>query len=130
MAAIRQFLKGRKPETLGQICRLLQVAFAMGSQDPTTPDFRTDFANDLHRWRSIVPANSILQFDAIADAVWDFDLTDSKVSAEYSPDENLLYIQQLLSGLISSGVSTNFENSDQSYVQCPSTSKDLVVIFR
>ncbi|KAH9214678.1 hypothetical protein DL95DRAFT_446400 [Leptodontidium sp. 2 PMI_412] len=119
VAVIRQLLKGRKPETLGQICRLLQVAFAMGSHDPTISDFRTEFANDLHPWRTIVPANSILQFDAIADAVWDMDLADSKVPAEYSPDENLAYIQQLLSGLISSGMSTNFENSDQELRSMP-----------
>jgi hypothetical protein len=47
------------------------------------------------------------------------------VSAEYSPDENLLYIQQLLSGLISSGVSTNFENSDQELRSMPEHKQGL-----
>jgi hypothetical protein len=115
IATIRRFLQGRRPGTLEQICRLLQVAYAMGSQDPTNPNFRASFANDLDRWRTIVPEHSLLYFDAIVEAVWKktFDKVQSNGAMDYGADENLLHLQQLLSGLISRNPVAEISKDDE-----------------
>jgi hypothetical protein len=115
VATIRRFLQGRRPGTLEQICRLLQVAYAMGSQDPTNPDFRASFANDLDRWRTIVPEHSLLYFDAIVEAVWKktFDKVQSNGATDYGADENLLHLQLLLSGLISCNPVAEISKDDE-----------------
>jgi len=43
IAVIRRLFRGVLPRNLEQITRLLQVAYAMGLQDPTNPDFRAGF---------------------------------------------------------------------------------------
>lgn len=103
VATIRRVLQGKRPHTLEKICRLLQVAFAMGSQDPNNPDFRRSFVEDLGRWRTIVPRHSLHSFDAITKAVWDktFEGELSETVSEYGSDETLLRLQDLLSSLIS-----------------------------
>ena len=101
IVAIRRFLRGILPRNLEQISRLLQVAYAMAMQDPKNPNFRARFASDLDRWRTIVPRGDLSLFDSIAKRYWDKTFDKSQSNAEYSADENLLYLQQLLSGLIS-----------------------------
>lgn len=103
VATIRRILQGKRPNTLEKICRLLQVAFAMGSQDPSNQDFRMKFMADLDRWRTIVPRHSLHSFDAIAEAVWNktFDGNALDLVPEYGSDDTLLQLQELLSGLIS-----------------------------
>ncbi|KAH5054936.1 hypothetical protein HBI38_104280 [Parastagonospora nodorum] len=102
VATIRRVLQGKRPDTLEQICRLLQVAFSMGSQDPSNTDFRAKFVEDLARWRTIVPRHSLHSFDAITKAVWNktFEEDLSDAIPEYGSDETLLRLQELLSGLI------------------------------
>lgn len=103
VATIRRFLKGKRPDTLEQIYRLLQVAYVMGSQDPSNPDFRASFVNDLDRWRIIVPEHSLPRFDVIAEAVWkkSFEEVESNAPQEYGSNDTLIQLQQLLSQLIS-----------------------------
>jgi hypothetical protein len=100
IVTIRRFLRGILPRNLEQICRLLQVAYAMAMQDPKNPDFRASFGSDLDRWRTIVPIGDLPLFDAIAERYWNKTF-DGRSNKEYGSDENLLYLQQLLSGLIS-----------------------------
>jgi hypothetical protein len=103
VATIRRFLEGKRPDTLEQIYRLLQVAYVMGSQDPSNPDFRASFFNDLDRWRTIVPEHSLPRFDVIAEAVWkkSFEEVESKAPQEFGFNDTLIQLQELLSGLIS-----------------------------
>ena len=124
IATIRRLLQGKRPNTLEQICRTLQVAYAMGSQDPSNPDFLTSFVKDLDRWRTIVPAHSLVWFDAIAEAVWGktFEEVESNGSLEYGSDETLFEIQQLLSSLISRCPLFNIDDKDEQ--QDPETSGD------
>ena len=99
MAAIRRFLLGKRPKTLERICRLLQVAYSMGSQDSSNQDFQTTFREDLDRWRLIVPRDSLSWFDLFAKAVWNKTFED--VPREGVSREDLHALQQLLSALIS-----------------------------
>jgi hypothetical protein len=127
VATIRRFLQGRRPGTLEQICRLLQVAYAMGSQDPTNPNFRASFANDLDRWRTIVPEHSLLYFDAIVEVVWNktFDKVQSNGAMDYGSDENLLYLQQLLSGLISCNPVAEISKDDEQQAEPVRTDEQM-----
>ncbi|KAF2875995.1 hypothetical protein BDV95DRAFT_484175 [Massariosphaeria phaeospora] len=103
IATIRRFLRGTLPSTLEKVCRLLQVAYAMGSQDPSHPDFRTCFLDDLARWRNIVPDHSIAHFDTIVKAVWGktFNEADSIALSENGSNNTLIHLQEILSGVIS-----------------------------
>lgn len=111
---IRRFLQGKRPDTLEKICRLLQVAYAMGSQNTKDADFQQNFMNDLDRWRTIVPLHSLGWFDAIAKAVWKktFKTMRPQGHVEYGADETLLQLQDLLSGLISGCPLVNIEKDE------------------
>ncbi|OCL05137.1 hypothetical protein AOQ84DRAFT_102350 [Glonium stellatum] len=117
ISTIRQFLRGKRPQTLEQICRLLQVAYVMGSQDPKNPDFRASFIDDLGRWRVIVPEHSLPCFDAIVEAVWGrtFDNGQSDTASGYGANENILQLQQLLSSLISRNPLTEISKEDKQH---------------
>lgn len=111
IAVIRRFLQGKRPDTLEKICRLLQVAYAMGLQSTHRENFEVDFRNDLGRWRTIVPLHSVASFDAIVAAVWGkrFDKASSELDLEYGFNETLLQLQDLMSSLISGFPLVNIE---------------------
>jgi hypothetical protein len=110
------------PRNLEQIFRLLQVAYAMASQDPKNPEFRARFASDLDRWRTVVPKDDLPLFDIIVERYWNKTFDNVQPNTEYSADENLLCLQQLLSGLISD--SPLAEISTESSQEDPQTSVD------
>ncbi|KAI0173171.1 hypothetical protein GGR52DRAFT_375342 [Hypoxylon sp. FL1284] len=99
---IRRFMKGKRPKTLDEVRCLLQVAHAMGSQDPSNPDFHTSFVNDLDRWKMIIPQKSQPEFDRLVQNTWR-EMSEKPEAAsppEYGHDETLYNLQQLLSSLI------------------------------